>query len=339
MLREIEMQSNFISEPIETIYFGGGTPSLLSLDELTALLEGINTNFNCNAVKEITLEANPEDLTRAFCSQLKDLGINRLSIGIQSFYQEDLVQMNRVHSENEAHKAIEHANGAGITNITIDLIYGLPWSHIDRFSDNLEILESYDIPHLSAYALTVEPKTALAYQIKMGRQKNVSDQHALEDFQFLQKWAKGKGIRHYEISNLCKPGYESLHNSSYWSGKPYLGIGPAAHSYDGTARYWNVANNAAYVKNLKANSIPHEKEKLSIPDRYNELIMTALRMDVGIDRRAIAQIGAEYSEFFTNEAENKIRMGVLVKDENSYFLSEDQRFFADGHASDLFFTD
>lgn len=339
MHREIEIQSAALTEPIDTIYFGGGTPSLLNQHEIARILEVIHERFDCDSVKEITLEANPEDLTKPFCSELKSIGVNRLSIGIQSFFQEDLLQMNRAHSAEQARKAIEYALGVNISNITIDLIYGLPWSELNRFSENLNILESYEIPHLSAYALTVEPKTALAYQIKMGRQKNVSDQHALEDFQLLQKWAQSQGMRHYEISNLCKPGFESRHNSSYWSGKPYLGIGPAAHSYFGDMRYWNVANNAAYIKALSENVLPTESETLTIQDRYNELIMTGLRMDMGLDLDAIRTLHPEYFTFLMNEAQSKLEMGVLIKENNHLKLVEDQRFFADGHASDLFLTD
>lgn len=335
LAKEISIKSN-PSLKVSSIYFGGGTPSLLSRMEIEKLLTHLSLHFDVSSVSEITFEANPEDLTIEYTKALANLGIDRLSIGIQSFFAEDLVAMNRVHNNEQAHQSISNAFQAGISKVNVDLIYGLPWSPKSRFEENLDLLTTYPIDHLSAYALTVEPKTALAHQIKKGQQKNADDDHAHHDFSILQSWALDNDFEHYEISNLSKPGCRAVHNSNYWNRVPYHGFGPGAHSYFQGKRSWNIANNLKYISSLQANELPCETEVLAPEDDYNEHVMTGLRLSDGINMDQISNLGQPFVDFLLSEAKSKIQAGILINQNNRLKLVKDQMFFADGHASDLF---
>jgi len=302
LAKELVLRKQEISEPIETIYFGGGTPSLLTIDDLRFLIDTIHQNYTIVQNPEITLEANPDDLTQmSFRAEsslpadqagnlfelYRDIGINRLSIGIQSFYTEDLQFMNRVHTAEEALNCLKEATQY-FDNITTDLIYGVPGLTTKKWRHNLQTIFDLGIKHLSSYALTVEPKTALASFINSGKYPPVDDNLAHEHFTILVEETKKHGFIQYEISNFGKKGYFSKHNTSYWKGQHYLGIGPAAHSFDGTKRRWNVANNALYLKSMAKNKIPCETETLSQKDRFNETVMTGLRTMWGVDLNLIA---------------------------------------------------
>ena len=336
LIKEISGRSQYLSEPIDTLYFGGGTPSLLTPSDIGQLLEILHKSHDLSQIREFTFEANPEDLSLSYCRSLRSLGIDRLSIGIQSFFEEDLRLMNRVHNSKQALLASDNARKAGFENFNIDLIYGLPWSEQGRFAENLAMTSKMKPTHLSAYALTVEDRTALAYQIKTGRQKPVEDDQAFYDFGLLQEWARTEGWSHYEISNLSQPGMEALHNSSYWKGEMYVGYGPAAHSFNGHSRQWNIANNARYIRQIEDGLFPFELEELSPMDRYNEYIMTGLRLDKGISLTRLQEFEPEFSDHFMAEAAPKLEKGSLIASEDRIYLPDDQRFFADGHAADLF---
>ncbi|MDX1685446.1 MAG: radical SAM family heme chaperone HemW [Saprospiraceae bacterium] len=336
MRSEIHHQTSFLDEPVQTIYFGGGTPSLLTIQEIEGLVKSLSDEFDLSRVTEFTFEANPENITADYLENLKALGINRLSIGIQSFFDRDLKIMNRVHDTKIARTALETALQAGLKSINIDLIYGLPWSTSQNFEKNLEILNGYPVDHLSAYALTIEPRTALSHRIKTGQLQNVNDEMALEDFQILQHWAGSCGFEHYEISNLSLPGHQAVHNSNYWLGNPYLGIGPSAHSYDGKHRYWNVSHNPNYIKTINEGALPNEEETLNDRDVYNESVMLGLRLSKGLSLEKIESVGKKFLDHLLAESQNKIEAGILHIENDHLILAEDQRFFADGHASDLF---
>jgi len=335
----LEIQLRAGKEKIQTIYFGGGTPSVLSLDQMRKIMSELHDNFDTSALNEVTFEVNPEDINTAYLKGLKQIGINRLSIGVQSFFDEDLIPMNRIHNATEARQSIEMVKAELFDSITIDLIYGIPWAAPDHFQKNLDLLVQYDLPHLSAYALTVEPKTALAHQIQKGKQVPVDDNQAFEEFQYLQAWAAEQNYEHYEISNLCQPNKRSLHNSNYWKGIPYLGFGPAAHSYDGKDRSWNISNNKKYIDQISNQIIPSEKESLSSVDRYNEWIMTGLRHIEGIAVDDVKNFNSSIQEVFYKEVKEKINQGILKAENGRLILNNDQRFFADGHSSDLFYID
>ncbi|HAJ82714.1 MAG TPA: coproporphyrinogen III oxidase, partial [Zunongwangia profunda] len=280
---ELVLRKNELpNEPIKTIYFGGGTPSLLNLEELTAIFKTIYTEFTIAENPEITLEANPDDLSEEKINELANSKINRLSIGVQSFFEEDLKLMNRAHNAEEALNSIKLARSK-FDNISVDLIYGIPGMSNERWQKNIQILLDLDIPHISSYSLTVEPNTALQKFIEKGKIKPVDDAAAAQHFETLRTVLKNAGFEHYEFSNYGKPGYFSQNNTAYWLGKPYLGIGPSAHSYDGNSRKWNIANNTLYIKAIERSELPLEVEELSITDRYNEYIMTRLRTYFGVD--------------------------------------------------------
>lgn len=346
--KELDLRAHELQETIETIYFGGGTPSVLSPIELEQIFSCINKNFKVSKQAEISLEANPDDLTTEVLKKLYDSPINRLSIGVQSFFEEDLVAMNRSHNHFQAHQCIEDSQSIGFHNFSIDLIYGLTSSNLSKWEENLEKVFNYQIPHLSCYALTVEEKTALAHFIEKGKMQGPREEEAAEQFQHLAKASKAQGYEHYEISNLAKDKKYSKHNTAYWQGKKYLGVGPAAHSYDGESRKWNVAHNPNYLKYINAWKNETEKnleghlydiEKLTEEDRYNEYIMTSLRTIWGIDERHLQNnFNARLLEHFETSAQSHIQKGSLIKKEGKYLIEAAQRFFADGIASDLFWT-
>ena len=282
---ELELQKHYLESPaIETLYLGGGTPSLLTADEINKLTDHIATHYNIGTLKEYTIETNPDDLTHAYIQSLKNTPVNRFSIGVQSFFDADLRYMNRAHNAQEADYAIKAAQDAGFSNITIDLIYGTPGLTDNNWQHNLRQVDNLGIPHFSAYALTVEEKTALHHNIKAGKSQPVNPEQAAHQFEMLMDFAAQTGFEHYEISNLAKPGHRALHNTNYWLGVPYIGIGPSAHSFNGITRQWNIANNALYIKSLLADrKINFEQEILTTEQRLNEYIMTSLRTSWGLN--------------------------------------------------------
>jgi len=344
LLKEIELQKEFFSvgkqDPnfaIDTLYFGGGTPSLLHTDELEAIVKAIHQHFIFKDNAEVTLEANPDDLSLEKLYVLQNLGINRLSIGIQSFHEADLKYMNRSHSAEQATKVLEDALSAGFTNITADLIYGTPGMNDQLWRDNIQKLVDLDIPHISAYSLTVEKQTALHLFIKKGKAAPVDEEQAARQFDILCQFTRDQGFVHYEISNFGRPGYFSQHNLGYWSGEPYLGLGPSAHSFLPGQRQWNVANTAKYIDSLSKGTIPSEREILSKNDQYNEYVMTSLRTLWGAEKKQVQdKFGEEYLKYMLVQAQRHLKSAMLVESDTHLFVSGKGRFFADGIASDLF---
>lgn len=337
--RELELRKNEIPGPIQTIYFGGGTPSLLSSEELESIFQCIYQNFEVLDSAEVTLEANPDDLSEAVLKTLNDSPVNRLSIGVQSFFEADLKLMNRAHNATEALESLKLAKRY-FDNISIDLIYGIPGQSDEQWIENLEIALDLDIPHISSYALTVEPKTALETFIKKGKIQPVTDEKFRNHFDILVRKLTSAGFEHYEFSNYGKPGFHSENNMAYWLGKAYLGIGPSAHSYDGKTRSWNVANNALYISALSENKIPQQQEVLSLTDSYNEYIMTRLRTKFGVNSEDIhRKFGRLYEQHFIKEAQVFLKNGQLEKRDNQFHISEKGKFLSDGIAAELFYLD
>ncbi len=336
--------SNTLTEPVETLYFGGGTPSLLTTKELDSLLKAIHTTFNLLPDAEITLEANPDDIDAAKLEDWKLLGINRLSIGIQSFRQQELTWMNRAHNQEQAIHCIEMAASKGFDNLNIDLIYGTPTLDDEGWIKNLEMAGRSGVNHLSCYGLTVEENTALHHFVKKGKVPAPTEEKQAVHFEILMDWAAANGWDHYEISNLCKPGHPSLHNSNYWSGKPYLGFGPSAHSFDGNLTRWNgMPNNAIYIKSwLEGTEIPYQSEMLTKSQRLNEKIMTGLRKKEGIAISAEKSMieGMVLSEkemlSFLQSADRFIHQDLLIQNPERIFLSSKGKLFADHIATGLF---
>ncbi|WP_342645787.1 radical SAM family heme chaperone HemW [Mucilaginibacter sp. CSA2-8R] len=338
LAQEVQLQKNYLDgAPIETIYFGGGTPSVLDANEISFLLDTIAQNHEVSPKAEITLEANPDDLHPDKVSQLKQTAINRFSIGIQSFFDEDLVWMNRAHRSAEAETSIKRVQDAGFENITADLIYGYPLLNMGKWQHNLDTLFSLNIPHLSAYSMTVEPRTALASQIKKKQTPPVSDQQSAEQFVYLMQRMQHEGFDHYEISNFGKPGWHSQHNANYWKGVPYVGIGPSAHSYNGKTRQWNVANNAKYLTSLSENHIPAELELLTTENRLNEYIMTAIRTMWGLNLARLESIEKGASIIMQKEAQQFISNGWLTLQQQTLTLTPAGKLYADHIAAQLFF--
>jgi oxygen-independent coproporphyrinogen-3 oxidase len=338
LCEEIRLRKNELpGKELDTIYFGGGTPSLLSSEELKMIFDAVNDNFEVRKDAEITLEANPDDISLENLKTLKNAGINRLSIGVQSFFEEDLQLMNSAHNATEAMESIQMAKQF-FENISIDLIYGIPGMSNERWKTNIETALSLGLPHFSCYALTIEPNTALKKMIEKGKVKPVDDEAAREHFDILTKILKAKGFTHYEFSNYGKPGYFSENNTAYWFGKPYLGIGPSAHSYDGENRKWNINNNTLYIKSIAKGELPLEKEELSTTDRYNEYVMTRLRTMWGVDIEEVEErFGNFYKTHLLNEASKEIELGLLEQNEGILTVTQKGKFLSDGIASNLFF--
>lgn len=343
LAKEIELRSKSIThhpspitEPIETIYFGGGTPSMLQIEDLQLLIEAVYSNYQVVENPEITLEANPDDLSNETISQLANSPVNRLSIGIQSFFEDDLKLMNRAHNAEEAKKCLEIATQY-FDNISIDLIYGIPNMSNEKWLQNIETALSFNVPHISSYALTVEPKTALHSFIQKGIIPQPDDEVAAAHFQILVDKLSENDFIHYELSNFGKENYFSKNNSSYWLGKKYIGIGPSAHSYDGKNRGWNVSNNALYIKSIQENKLPIEIETLTKTDRYNEYIMTGLRTIWGVSLDRIdEEFGKTYLDYLNQQAAKFIEDHLLFVDENILRTTKNGKFLCDGIASDLF---
>lgn len=338
-------KDEFKNQKIETIYFGGGTPSLLTNVELEFLIDEVYRNYQVIENPEITLEANPDDLTNTRIIELSKSPINRLSIGIQSFFEDDLKSMNRAHSSEEAENCLSLAT-QHFDNITIDLIYGIPNMSLEKWHENLQMAFDFGINHISSYALTVEPKTALDTFIKKGQYPPMDDELAQLHFNHLTSETKKQGFVHYEISNFGKPNYFSKHNTSYWQGKPYLGIGPSAHSFHGKTRSWNVSNNSKYIKSIHENSLPSTKEILTIQEQYNEYVMTGLRTIWGVSiGKVTSDFGENYKSYLLKTSEKFIEKGMLVISKNldtkqntieTLKTTEKGRFLVDGIAAELF---
>lgn len=336
LMKELFLRKNEISEPVETIYFGGGTPSVLSNEEIEALLNRIYELFDVAEDPEITLEANPDDLTPERILELASSRINRLSIGIQSFFDDDLKMMNRAHNAAEAWICLETAVKY-FDNISIDLIYGIPGMNLEKWQANVQKALSAGILHISSYALTVEPKTALSKLISTGNIPQPDDAVAYEHFMKLIEMLELQGFIHYELSNFGKPGFFSKNNSAYWLGKKYLGIGPSAHSFDGTNRSWNIANNAIYIRKIGEDTLPLEVETLSVNDRYNEYIMTGLRTIWGVSLERIdKEFGSRFLSYLLENAETFVQNGKLTVENGILKTTLKGKFFCDGIASDLF---
>lgn len=337
LAKEIQMRKDELgNEVVTTIYFGGGTPSILSVKEIKYLIDEVYKNFDVVENPEITLEANPDDLTNERIVELSKSPINRLSIGIQSFFEEDLKLMNRAHNAEEAKRCLVTATKY-FDNITIDLIYGIPNMSNERWLQNIETALSFGIPHISSYALTVEPKTALDKFIKKGLVKQPDDEVAQEHFYILVNRLQEEGFVHYELSNFGKPDFFSKNNSAYWLGKKYIGIGPSAHSYDGTNRSWNIANNTLYIKSIQENQLPSETETLTPVDRYNEYIMTGLRTIWGVSLERIEkEFGPKYLEYLNLQSQKFIQDELLFVENGILKATQKGKFLSDGIASDLF---
>ncbi len=324
-------------EIIETIYFGGGTPSLLTKRELAEILFTIRNNYSVRTSAEVTLEANPDDINAASLNEWKSAGINRLSIGIQSFKEVDLQWMNRAHNATEALQCMELARDASFQNFSIDLIYGTPGLTDEEWEKNVQTIINLGVPHIACYALTVESGTALKKMIEVKKKADVDTDDQARQFLLLMKWMADAGYEHYEISNFAKPGFRSRHNSSYWKGTKYIGIGPSAHSYTGISRRWNIANNALYIQSIKNNIIPFEEEILTETQQLNEYIMTSLRTIEGLDLRFVEEkFSLKEKQRIGAEGKIYITKGMMIERENNLILTNKGKLFADGIAADLF---
>ncbi|MEZ4798478.1 MAG: radical SAM family heme chaperone HemW [Flavobacteriales bacterium] len=339
--RELEMKASSGNEPIETIYFGGGTPSLLSDSELTRIFQTIEKHFEIHSNAEITLEANPDDLSAEKIRQLSGTPINRLSIGIQSFYNEDLKFMNRAHNANEADRCVKHAQDIGLENITIDLIYAIPGLSSERWINNIQKAIALQVPHISSYCMTIEPKTVFGNREQKGLLQQSPDELSLEQYLILSNELKNSNFFHYEVSNFAKKGFESKHNTAYWNGVPYIGVGPSAHSFDGkNRRKWNISNNALYLKKIASNEPFFEEEVLSNSERYNETIMTGFRTAKGIDLNEIStKFEVNIKKEFSEEIGKYIRNQWMLLDGDNLRLTEEGFFRGDSISSDFFIVD
>lgn len=335
---EAELQKHYLEDrTINTIYFGGGTPSLIGNDLLAKIFDALKTHYTISPDAEITLEANPDDITVQTLEQWKKLGINRLSIGIQSFRDDDLHYLNRVHNAQRAMDCIELAKSVGFHDLTIDLIYGIPVLTDEAWMENIETALKFDIPHISAYALTVEPHTALDVLIRKGKYAPVDEVQAARQFELLMKHTVAHGYLHYEISNFCKPGHFARHNTAYWQGESYLGLGPSAHSFNGASRQWNVSGIKEYLDAVEQKNLPFESEILSLDQRYNEYVMTGLRTMWGCNASEIGQkFGESYRDLFTEGIQKYILNGLVIRLDETYLLTNSGQLMADGIASDLF---
>lgn len=335
--KEVFLRKQYLAphDKVETIYFGGGTPSQFSGGEIGALIQQVKDNYPVAADVEVTVEANPDDLTPIFVKELKEAGVNRLSIGVQSFFNEHLQWMNRAHTANEAIEAIELAQTSGISNITLDLIYGIPGMTSFQWLKNLEQFFALNVPHLSAYSLTVEDKTPLDKLIRTGKYQGPSEGISAEHFELLMQVMDDKGWLHYEISNFASnEGMISRHNSAYWKNKPYVGLGPSAHSYNGSSRQWNVSQLQEYIDSLELGELRFEQEMIGDKERYNEKILTGLRTLWGVEVQELGAFGAH----FIQESASYIKTQDIEIKDGRYLLTRKGKYIADTIASDLFVT-
>lgn len=339
---ELDLRRHYLdgSKPIQTVYFGGGTPSLLSAEQLERIFNAIKLHYTIAADVEITLEANPDDLTKDKLQELRHSPINRLSIGVQSFDDQELQFMGRAHDAEEATACIHAASAYGFDNISMDLIYGIPGGGLVSWARNLNQAFSLPIQHLSCYGMTIEPRTKLHQLISSGLTPVATEEAFSEQFGYLIEQTLIHGFEHYEISNFAKPGYRSGHNSRYWNDAWYLGIGPSAHSYNGETRQWNVSSNAAYLDSIQQGLIPCKIERLTAKDKYNEYVMTRLRTLEGVDMIDLSnRFGKESQNYFLSLIEPYCRSGAVIHEGKRYFLSSSGQFIADKVASDLFMID
>ena len=340
ILKEITLRSSELQEEVQTIYFGGGTPSILAPATIDKMLQTLHAHYSISSNPEVTLEANPDDITAEKAKAWKQMGINRFSIGVQSFADENLQWMNRAHDASQSMDCIQIIREAGFQHFSIDLIYGTPGQTQEGWIKDLEKAIELKIPHLSCYALTVEEGTALHHMIGSGKKQKISADEQAERFEALVELSTKAGYIHYEISNLAMPGNESKHNSAYWEGKPYLGFGPSAHSFSGTKRSWNIADNLKYIQSIEAGILPREEETLREIDQLNEYIMTSLRSIKGMQKGVIeTRWGMNKLQIISTEIEQFIRSGKIITTENAWVLTGEGRFFADGIASSLFFLE
>ncbi|WP_299778112.1 radical SAM family heme chaperone HemW [uncultured Formosa sp.] len=337
LIEELELRkSEFENDTVATVYFGGGTPSLLSLEEINKILNAVFLNYKVIEDPEITLEANPDDLSESKIIELSKSKINRLSIGVQSFFEADLKLMNRAHNAIEAKKCLTWATQY-FDNISVDLIYGIPGASHKQWQENIQTLLDFNVPHISSYALTVEPKTALETLIKKGKIEDVNEAHAEVQFHMLIDQLTANGFQHYELSNFGKPGYFSINNSAYWQGKKYIGIGPSAHSFTGESRSWNVANNSKYIKAIQSKTLPSEIEYLSVNDKYNEYVMTGLRTIWGVSLQTIeTQFGIDFKSYLLEQSGKYLKEELLYLEGDNLKVSYEGKFLSDGIASHLF---
>jgi oxygen-independent coproporphyrinogen III oxidase len=335
---EIFLRKNYLDKkPIESIYLGGGTPSIIQIQEIDSILGDLRKYFNLSEKMEITLEANPDDLDPGFLREYLAIGINRLSIGVQSFFDDDLEYLNRIHSGKRAEEVVRQAKEAGFSNISLDLIYGIPTLTVEKWQKNLEKAFSLEVPHISTYSLTVESKTALDLLIRKKKLPGPEEEQILDHFRILLRMMKEHGFEHYEISNFCKNGCYSRHNSMYWNGIPYLGLGPSAHSFNGTSRQWNISNLVQYIDLINRNESFFESETLTPVQQYNEYVMVSLRTMWGCDVFKIRNLfGNETVAWFLLHVVRYLQSGHVFEKEGIYYLTDEGKLFADGIAADLF---
>ncbi len=337
LLNEMTLRHQYLEgAPVQTIYFGGGTPSLLEPAELDAIFQHVRTLFTIGEQAEITLEANPDDISPEKLMAWQKAGINRLSLGIQSFFEEDLRWMNRAHSAEQAQNALTLALSY-FPNLTIDLIYGTPGLTNEKWKQNVDLVLQTGVPHISCYALTVEPRTALQKMIADHKKQDIDPDLQAVQFQLLMDWMNEAGYEHYEISNFARKGFRSRHNSSYWEGVPYLGLGPSAHSFNGSGRQWNISNNALYISSLEKNNWQPGSEELSTADQFNEFVMTQLRRMEGISKeQLVKRFGADKPEWVRKAGSKFLQSNLLSETNTSFMLTKEGKLFADGIAADLF---
>ena len=337
LIEEVALRKNELpDEPLHSIYFGGGTPSLLRPEEIGYLLDAVRKNFHFSPAIEITLEMNPDDYVAGYFDAIKKVGVNRLSVGIQSFFEEELQQMNRAHTAQDAYNVMEEVK-KHFDNFSLDLIYGMPGSNLERWQKNIDIALSFYPPHISSYALTVEENTSLAYQVEKGQVTLLPEEMVAQQFDRLVSCLTEVGFDHYELSNFGLPHYHSVNNSAYWKGKPYLGIGPSAHSFYANQRSWNIANNKKYIQGIQAKQPLIEREELSKIDQYNEFVMTGLRTEKGVTLQDIKKrFGVKFAQLFEKQVEKHLTHQHLFWDGDTVKVTQKAKFLVDGIASDLF---
>ena len=335
--KELSLRTNELpTSPLNSIYFGGGTPSLLSPEEIGNLISSVRDHFTVNEQAEITLEMNPDDYYEGYFEQIKAVGVNRLSVGVQSFIPEELSAMNRAHNAEQALNVLERVQ-QHFANFSLDLIFGVPGSTMESWEKNIITALSFQPSHISSYALTVEPKTVLAKQVKEQQVQLLPEEMTVQQFDYLVETLTEKGYNHYELSSFAFPGFRSVNNTSYWQGKPYLGIGPSAHSYYQNQRSWNLSNNKLYINKLNAGDLPLEREQLTKIDRYNEFVMTGLRTAEGVALHDIQQqFGDKFAQLFEEQVEKHLMVQHLYWDGDVVKVTKKAKFLVDGIASDLF---
>jgi oxygen-independent coproporphyrinogen-3 oxidase len=340
IIREVNLQKDYlVKNSIETIYFGGGTPSMLDIIDIAKILNQIYKYFSVAPDAEITLEANPDDLNKSYLQELKNLGVNRLSIGVQSFFDEDLKWMNRRHNSHEAEHSIKLSQDCGLSNLNVDLIYGIPGLTDKRWKQNLDFFLRMNVPHLSAYHLTIEPKTVFGYYKRKGRLTEISENESISHYEMLINTMKLHKYQHYEISNFCLNDYMSRHNTNYWNSGKYLGIGPSAHSFNGTSRQWNSSVNTKYMNGLENDESFFEIEMLSETDRFNDYLLTGLRTAKGVNKEEILKrFGNKYLEHFEKELNKFEASGYVLEEHNQIRLTEIGMFVSDKIISELFWV-